>query len=608
MNRDDLFALWNDRISKGEERLKPYVEEWEGYIKEYCRDPNDETELLEDRVNINYMFSISRTVIPSIYARNPEVYAMVRPRTHPMYGKITTELLNYQIGELKLKREARRAILDAFFCGIGWVKLGFAPALRRKQRKVLNLSGEELDIESALSEIFGEVPSEEQDQAENMAATQPFIRRVAPRYVIVDPLCTNMDDCRYIIHRILKTVDQVKRSDRYDKSATEFIQGTTSVSEAKTLLEVGSRGNISKEKTFADEDLVYVYEIWDRENNRLITMDSHNIKMYTGKLLGNSKKWPYKAEGYPFIPIVFNDDPDRLVGIPDMRVWRNPTQAMNFVNTFQYAHASRGARKFLLEKGLMDDDEIAKLEDGRDMAFAFVNGDPRSIVPLPDAPMSPDIYNLREVLRYELNNMSGLTENRKGGAGDKTATEATIIESRSQVRDNDRVNQVEDFILNVVSYLHKLDQEFLSAEYVSFLTSDEAMLLWEEQSEEVLNADVQLTIRSGSGAFISKDMLIQHLLALGREFGAAMDPLTGTPILNIRELVRRVVNLMLPEDPSGILFPPVPIGPLGAPNAATGAPSGAPSPPLSLGQQLAAQKGAGSSPATPLTLNPAGGM
>jgi hypothetical protein len=104
---------------------------------------------------------------------------------------------------------------------------------------------------------------------------------------------------------------------------------------------------------------------------------------------------------------------------------------------------------------------------------------------------------------------------------------------------------------------------------------------------------VLVEVRIGSGSYVSKEIKVQQLMAVADKFGAAVDPLTGAPLVNLREIVRRVVELIVDEDPAGVLMPEgaPPLPPMPQPGSVSGGATQNGGP-RSLGEALAAVRGA----------------
>jgi len=542
---DEMFGRWSSRISDGEEMLKDRVALWDKYLSYYRMDLPEHEVPEGDNVFTNHLFGLSRIILPSVYFKNPEITVVPRGRTPSEYAKIHEALLQYEIEEIGMEREIRNTVMDCLFCGLGVIKLGYAPKLDNLRHKVRDPF--EVDAEDLLSlyrEETGEV-------SQDVLNTLPFVLRVDPRFLLLDPLATSLSDSRYVIHTIPKVVEDLKKDSRYSRELTSGIQATHSL---HTLLSgEGLSYDYSGSDRFInpDDELVLLYEIWDKENQEYLVIDSHTYLEGSPRFLVK-KPWPYDLDDFPFELLDFNPDPSSPYGVPDAMTWYSLARAMNFIDSMHYNHIKRFQRKYAVKKGVLDEGRYDDLTTARDGAIFEIAGDPgKDILPLRDAPISTDIYNLRSILKDSVSFISGVTEQRRGESEQRarTATEASILEQQARIRDNDRLYRVSMFTQNILRKLNILNREFLDAEDVAVFTADPEVLdMWQTQSREILNAEVDVTIHVGSSGFKSREVQVkQYLDFLNIVSGVQeTDPNTGVPVnmVDLRALTMRIAEAM----------------------------------------------------------------
>lgn len=609
MRSEDRYSLWAQRLQREEDRMSDKVEQWERHLRFYRNEPRDEELPTGDTVWVNYIFGMTRVILPQVYFKNPEVVVLPRRGANPMFAKLAENLLNYQIEEIGLEMEMRKAIFDAMMTGVGVIKLGYAPAVSPRNSSSAPLDPDDAIFESSLSQIYeGGMPLETSDRDQDVfepnqriTANSPFAVRIPPRFVLIDPLATSAEDARWIAHIILRTVDQVRENKNYPSTLTSGIQGTRTIDGELPSRRASSRQrpSVGYDRNEDDTSLVAVYEIWDRETRKRMVMDEYNMDQGVKEFL-QEDDWPYEGvDGFPFEFIVFNQDPDSPWGVSDVGVWENPIQAINLINSMHYNHVKRFNRKYLVKKGTLSElpGSEEKLTSPHDGEIVEINGDPKSdIVPLIDAALSQDGYNLRDVLRNELTFMSGVTEQRKGGSEKAhTATEASIIEQQARVRDSDRVLLVSKFSERVIRKLFQLDRMFLDSTYDGFLYSPEAMEIWTKSSSEILKSEVDVKIRMGSSAYISKEVRNKQLVDLLNIGGKLADPMG--PVLNVRALLHRIGESMEIDRVEELILPPSPV-PVPPPPGGAPTPGGGGASPLrngnpSLGSQLSSVQNLG---------------
>lgn len=619
--------MWADRITRAEDVVKAHLEEYDELIQFYRGDiPEEIVESRGMHIYVNYHFAYARTILPTIYFQNPE--PAVTPRGQAMFmppgmahefAKIREELLSYQIDELGLEWEMRKVIFDGLFFKWGVMKMGFAPALRRKEKP---FDPTEIDL---LEDIMYEGLLEDEEQGPNddphqkVTDTNPFALRVAPWHFLIDPLASSLDDARWVAHCILRPLDDVQSNPKYNAAVAAGIQGTRNRRDERSLNQVNPRsGSLASTWNHPNvgEDLIMLYEIWDIQNREYLILDDYS-KMHTKKSDFLVKKpWPYMGiDGFPFRTLVFNPDPEYPEGISDASVWHGPALAQNLVSSMRFNHIKRFNRKYETFKSNLNQEEMNKLESPIDGAIIVTNSQPGvpSILPIHDAPMSPDIYAFQDQMRRDNELTTGINESRKGGSskGTKTATEASIVESTSRVRDSDRIYIVTKFFESVIRVLDQLNQSFLSSEYVAFVTRPSALQLWQQQSAEILRMEALVSVRVGSSAYVSKEVRTKQLLDFLNITTKAVDPMSGMPIVDARKVIMRLAEYMdipgvedlilpmVPPPPPGMMPPPMP-GQGSAPSNGGGVPrSQTRDAGTSMGSQLSGIQNVGARPNAP---------
>lgn len=619
---EERYGDWSERIRNRRTFLRGKIDEWDKYLRYYRMDLTQEEAPTGDTVWLNYQFGLSRVILPSIYYRNPDVMVLPRRETPLEYAKMLEDLLGFQVEQMDFEGEMRRIVLDTFFMGLGVMKFGFSPVLHSKARK-----GTVDEYAEASQSLFDEnlwQASKKQsffEPDQRISETDPFAIRVHPKYFLIDPLATTIKDARWVVHCVLKPVDEVKKNKTYLKAVTSGIEGDHQLSDEHFLNDAGSPGSYSERIPKFYQELVMVYEIWDRETDSLIVMDSWNIDHGESRFMREDKN-PYDIDGFPFDILTFNADPATPYGVSDAKVLENPTDALNLLNSMQYNHVKRFHRKYVVSEEVSED-EVSKLENPYDGAVIRSKSigpggipDASSVIhPIQDAPMTPDAYALRGTLRDEVTFLSGVTEQRRGG-GDKakTATEASIIEQQARVRDSDRLYLVSKFVERAASRILLLDRQFLDPNYAAFITGPESLTLWEQKAPEILKAEVDVRVRVGSSAFVSREVKNKQLLDFYNLVRGDVDEF-GRPIANKQEFILRIADAMDIDEPEKLLmfYPPIEMGMPGAmPAPGAGmAPGGAPQKPAlrtgasNLGSQLSGIQNLGARRTPP---SPVGGQ
>lgn len=564
-SESDLYARWMRRIAEREASLSARLVEWNRYLRFYRMRLTEEEAPEGDNVWVNMQFALSRVILPSIYYKNPDILVSPRKDTTYLQALLWEVLLNHQVEAIGLEQEMRKIVFDTLFCSLGVIKQGYEPALSgdtgTKYKEVERLMEEYSAGPGSLFDEEDQLEEPAEDVDPRITDLDPFAIRISPRYYLMDPLAACEEEARWKCHIVIKPADSVKQTKVYRRSLTKGIEGTFDLKEEHAGNEVPGGFSLADTESFRrlgteTMGLVKLYEVWDRETNELLVLDSWNMDKGEKKFLRRDKS-PYKLSTSPFRTLVFNPDPDSPYGISDASVWFNPSNALNLMRSMQYLHVKRFIRKYITKRGTLKSEQMANLQNPVDGAVVEIDGELADLQALVDAPISGDLYRLSDDLRRDLNMISGVTEARKGEANSRTATEASFVEQQSQLRDSDRLLLVAKFVKGVVQTMAYLDRKFLGAEYVSHVCGVKALQYWQENADSILQAPVDINIRVGSSSFISREIRTVNLLKFLEVTNQMVDPSTGQPVVNAFKVVGRVAEALEIDDYQELLNLPI---------------------------------------------------
>ena len=135
---------------------------------------------------------------------------------------MTEAVVNYWWKHYKVRPEFRRAVKDFLIVGHGWLKCGY----RYVEEESISEEGDQSDAQVEGNEITPTIIVTED---------RPFVERVSPFDMFVDPDATSMQDARWIAQRIRRTLSEVKSDKRYSRAARESINATSSLMDSGIL-------------------------------------------------------------------------------------------------------------------------------------------------------------------------------------------------------------------------------------------------------------------------------------------------------------------------------------------------------------------------------------
>lgn len=476
-SHNDLLAKYRKKMktSRRWRREEHYDDTWKRLVDLY-RGRHYEYFADEDRVLVNLAFSTINVIAPSIAVNYPKVTVnAVNPENAPN-AVIAEAVVNYWWRHRDFKEHFRRAVKDFLIVGHGWLKVGYRYV---EEERV----GEHEDISDP-------------DVEDNVASTtlvilqdEPFVERVSPFDVFIDPDATNMYDAKWIAHRVRRTVNDVRTDKRYAPKVRADVEAA---SYAKYTDDPSSRKIYDK-----DEGYVDVYEFYDLKNNTVsVFCDSGE-----GFLI-KPKEQPYSF-GHPFVMLRNYDVPDQFYPIGELEAIEPLQRELNETRSQMMNHRKRYARKYLYRETNFDSNGRSALESDDDNVMVPVQGDnPLGdvVAPFPALINPPEFYNQSELIRTDIELVSGVTEFMRGGVSEirRTATEAALIQDAQNARTADKLAVIEKSVAEVGRRILLLARQYMGGEQVARVMAKDGEPMWVTFDREYLNGDFDFEVAAGS--------------------------------------------------------------------------------------------------------------
>ena len=185
--------------------------------------------------------------------------------------------------------------------------------------------------------------------------------------------------------------------------------------------------------------MVKVWKIWDlRTKKRYIWPDSGEKFFVDGK--------PFNV--LPFADLRFHERMNKWYPVPPIFNWISPQDELNETREMQRVHRKRMYRRYLKSPSITDE-QMGELEDGGD--GAYIEGKDGDIVPVPDAPLDRAIDLNVPQTREDFREITGVSGDQRGVTDTETATQANIVESRAQIREDFGRTQVANYLAQIAS-------------------------------------------------------------------------------------------------------------------------------------------------------------
>ena len=535
----------------------------------------------EDLIAVNLAFSTVNVIAPSVSVNHPKI--VVSP-TLPQDGDRATfveAVINYMWRHHDFRNPFRRAVKDFLIFGHGWLKVGWN--FVEQERSLGDTERQELAEDAMFEanlfgaenpELAGGLPSDEEltamipQTSMSVVEDQPFVERISPFDMFVDPEATCMADAKWIGQRVVRRLEDAKTDKNYKPSARKRL---TADAMLYPMYESSSRQE--REEFLMEEERVAIYEYYDIANNTM------SVSSLTGdEFLVDPIPMPY-AYGQPFVMLRNYDVPDYFYPMGDLEAIESLQLELDKTRSQLVNARKRYARKYLYHERSFGPEGREALESDQDGRLVPVvdENKPLSevVIPMPQTPLSPEVYNTSAIIEDDIAAVSGVSEYARGQFPEirRTATEASLIADAGNARAADKLAIVELGIGHVARRIIQLMQQFMTGEQVARVVGRGGESLFVTYNRDDIVGEYDYSVEGGSTQPTNDTIRKQQAVSLLN----AMAPLVGTvidPTALARHVLQRGFDI---KDPDKFLMeqaPMMPEGPAGAP-APPGIPGGA---------------------------------
>lgn len=442
--------------------------------------------------------------------------------------------------------EFRAMAKDAHCIGHGWLKTGWHHVEQDRQRQVAGptveteaeaLAEQLIAFEEENPELADDLPQEEdviagiEEQAEfetitEVVESRPFVERISPYDIWVDPTAARLRDCRYIVQRVFRSIDDVRNDESYNKTTRMKVVGGLD-NEIAIGWEVSGRNQGFQGVDTFDDRLVAVYEYWSLEDDYMWGVWTPNTD---GGWLVDPEPWP--VPDLPFIYVPFDPLPSTFYPVGQVFPILNLQTELNSIRTLQLDFLDNYVPKVLMSEDMLSDEMVFDL--GSDAPLQVLrakvppNGSLRELaIPFPQPGMPLEWPTLSEQVVRDIDFVGGMPDYSTAPNRRRSATEAAIQQDQSAVRAQDKNNIFERAAAETSRRWVGMAQEFLMGEVpVVFTTGDEngeqeRRMDYMERHDILSEREFEFKIEVGSMAprddavnRLEKQQLLQQLVPL----------------------------------------------------------------------------------------------
>ena len=494
--RVDLSRRWREK--EGYDAL------WKRMIDMY-RGRDFDNLSKHDQIAVNIAKATVDVIAPSVAVNDPKLTVTARTEDKAPYAVIAECVMDYWFTaeHMNVAPEIRLAVNDSIVIGHGWVKNGWRYSEHERPATIDEMDAafaEQAALHDAYAqenpELAAQLPTDDEiyqalpTTVPEVDVDQPFCEHVSPFDVYVDPDGTSPRNIRWIAQKIQMPIEDAKNNENWSPAARKHLAGELGYPDKW----IGD----SREKDNADVHRVTIWEFYDLHNGTFCVFSEGGEDF-----LLDPQELPY-AFGNPFEMLRNYEVPGHFYPMGDLEAIEPLQKELNKTRSQLIQMRAQFIRKTFYREEALGKNGRKALESQDENWVPVAPGQWQLsdiAQPAPVYSPAPELFNYSGEIIQNIDTVTATSEYDRGGATSeirRTATEASIIQDRSNSRAADRLARVEKFIGAVGGKMLCLARQFMSTEQVVRVAGRNAAMLWVPYDQSTFDFDADVQVEGGS--------------------------------------------------------------------------------------------------------------
>ena len=570
--------VWKSRVAQGEQHTSRIREAWSEAIRYYENDQlghrigeahTSGNRLGNQKLNNNItetenvVFANVTTMVPALYARNPEAEFTSNIESKKDLATTLERLVNVIGGRktapgINLKPKAKRCVVTTLLTNRSWMKIGWTPKAESSEQALADLAKLSKELEKAkdgkeIVEIEGRLQALE-ESINILQPAGPFAKVKSPFQVIVDPEAGEIDlsDAKWVIEEDMLPSEFILA--KYaKKKGNEFrsiykpthvlkatLDGDDGIEDSENYSifsnhaeETAKSFGFSDEESFNKAKMTKVYIVWDKVTRRV--------------LMFNSKDWtwpiwvwddPLRLDSFfPFYPLTFFESPNGPLTQGEVSYYLDQQDAINEITDEQRRVRRWARRNIFYNKNLVDRVDAEAVLNGDDGTARGLNLPPDMKLSDVIGSIAPPSVNFdklfdKESIYRAIDRISSVSTVLRGEQF-KTNTNKQAVQANvgsSNMRVDEKSDQIEDWIGNIYWGVAQLCLMNMDEETVTNLIGEQK-IAWENLTPEEI-FKMSYTVVGGSTKKPTSAAKKEEALEFGQVLGQFVNAAPG-PVLKM---------------------------------------------------------------------------
>ena len=491
----------------------------------------------EDLIAVNLAFSTVNVIAPAVSVNHPKIVVTPNQPEDEDRAAFVEAVVNHLWRHHDFRKPFRRSVKDFLIFGHGWLKVGWN--FVEQERTLSDMERDEMFVDAVgETDMFamenpvmaGDLPTDEQmaasipDTAMMVVEDQPFIERVSPYDIYIDPEATCLEDAQWICQRIIRPLEEAKKDKRYKASARKNLGADSVLNPMFTPTDREQQDQYLQDIV----DRTVIFEFYDIVNNKMSVLAQNGEEFLVDPI-----PMPY-AYGQPFVMLRNYDVPDYFYPMGDLEAIESLQEELDKTRSQLVNARKRYARKYLFHERSFGPEGREALEADEDGRLVPVVDENKSlnevVIPMPQTPLSPEIYNYSAIIEQDINTVSGVSEYARGSMPEirRTATEASSIADAQNARAADKLAIIEIGIGHLARRVIQLMQQFMTGEQMAQVADRGGENLFVPFERDDIIGEYDFSVEGGStqpmNETIRKQQAVSLMNAVAPLVGVVIDP------------------------------------------------------------------------------------
>jgi len=572
--------IWKSRVGQAQKHTSDVRDAWSEAIRYYENDQLSHRDAQEHssgnrrgnqklNENIteteNVVFANVTTMVPALYARNPEAEFTSNVEGKKRLATITERLVNVLGGRkaapgINLKPKAKRCVVTCLLTNRAWIKIGWTAKQESSEQALADLAAIAKQLEKAkdtkrIIELEGQLVALE-ETIDILQPSGPFATVKSPFEIMIDPNAKEIDlsDAKWLIEEdylpteyiLAKYAEKGKGNDyksiyepthvmkatlegdeTYDRSADNFSLYDTDKDKAKDF-------GFADEESFDKAKMTKVYKVWDKVTRRM--------------LMFNSKDWtwpiwvwddPLQLDTFfPFYPLTFFESPNGPLTVGEVTYYLDQQDAINEI-TDEMRRVRRWARRNIFyNSNILSQEDASAVLNGDDGTARGLNVPPETKLSDVIGSIPPPSIQFEKMFDKELSyaaidRISSVGKVMRGEELRTNTNKASAqgVQQASNMRIDEKADQIEDWLGAIYWGIAQLCLIHMPVEQVVALVGEEAQEVWENLEPSEIQS-LSLTVVGGSTKKPTSAAKKEEALEFGQVLGQFVNAAPG-PVLKV---------------------------------------------------------------------------